>query len=36
MNPRYELLTSRLSQIMFNVNPGLINPKQLFDWGGTI
>ena len=19
-----------------NVNPGLINPKRLFDWGGTI
>ena len=21
---------------MFNVNPGLINPKRLFNWGDTI
>jgi hypothetical protein len=29
----YVLLSLSHHQIMYNVNPGLINPKQLFNWG---
>ena len=33
LGPQLYLATDTIS---YNVNPGLINPKQLFDWEGTI
>ena len=29
-------LVDRVGSFTYNVNPGLINPKQLFNWEGTI